>query len=71
MQMWQGFSTEVAACGQAGSMDWQDEAGVGRRAQSLTQALDEVERFPPPEATLQTQHYITEARGEPRDQYQG
>lgn len=44
-------------------MDWQDEAGVGRRAQSLTQALDEVERFPPPEATLQTQHYITEARG--------
>ena len=47
---------------QAGSMDWQDEGGVGRRAQSITQALDEVERFPPPEATLQTQHYITEAR---------
>ena len=46
-------------------MDWQDEAGVGRRAQSLTQALDEVERFPPPEATLQTQHYITDARGTP------
>ena len=46
-------------------MDWQDEAGVGRRAQSLTQALDEVERFPPPEATLQTQQYITDARGMP------
>ena len=46
-------------------MDWQDEAGVGRRAQGLTQALDEVERFPPPEATLQTQQYITDARGTP------
>ena len=50
---------------QAGSLDWQDEVGVGRRAQAVAAALDDLERFPPPEALLQTQHYVSTIRRAP------
>ena len=35
---------------------------MGRRAQALSAALDDIERFPPSEAVLQTQHYIQAIR---------
>ena len=47
---------------QAEAMDYADPAGTSRIVQSLTLALDDAERFHPPEAALQTQHYLATIR---------
>jgi hypothetical protein len=39
-------------------MDYGDPGGTSRVVQALTLALDDAERFHPPEAALQTQHYL-------------
>ena len=43
---------------QAEAMDYGDPGGTSRVVQALTAALDDAERFHPPEAALQTQHYL-------------
>ena len=43
---------------QAEAMDYADPVGTSRLVQALTAALDDAERFHPPEAALQTQQYL-------------
>ena len=47
---------------QAEAMDYADPAGTSRVVQALTAALDDAERFHPPEAALQTQQYLATIR---------
>lgn len=44
-------------------MDFKDPTGTSRIVQSLTIALDDAERFHPPEAALQTKQYLSIIRG--------
>ena len=47
---------------QAEAMDYRDLVGTSRVVQALTVALDDAERFHPPEAALQTQQYLAAIR---------
>ncbi len=44
-------------------MDYADPTGTSRSVQSLTLALDDAERFHPPEAALQTKQFLAAIRG--------
>lgn len=43
-------------------MDYADPTGTSRSVQSLTIALDDAERFHPPEAALQTKQFLSAIR---------
>ena len=43
-------------------MGWQEAGSVARHAQALSAALDDLKRFPPPEAALQTAYFVEKAR---------
>ena len=44
-------------------MGWQDAGDVSQHAQGVAAALDDLQRFPPPDAALQTAHFVDKARG--------
>ncbi|KAK9792689.1 hypothetical protein WJX73_001305 [Symbiochloris irregularis] len=45
-------------------MGWRDEnSDASAHAQAVAAALDDLQRFPPPEAALQTAHFVDKARG--------
>ncbi|CAL8464950.1 g4485 [Coccomyxa elongata] len=48
---------------QVEAMDYADPTGTSRSVQSLTIALDDAERFHPPEAALQTKQFLSVIRG--------
>lgn len=47
---------------QVEAMDYADPTGTSRSVQSLTIALDDAERFHPPEAALQTKQFLSAIR---------
>ena len=44
-------------------MGWQEASSVSHRAQAVAAALDDLKRFPPADAALQTVHFVDKARG--------
>lgn len=43
-------------------MRQQNAEHIGQHAQALSAGLDDLKRFPPPDAALQTVHYVDKAR---------
>lgn len=44
-------------------MGWQEAGSISNHAQTLAAALDDLKRFPPPDASLQTIVFVEKARG--------